>query len=91
MRKFCCFTCSESDLPDIDVNVSCPSTCCVRETKSHKRRKHGRDIEDGVLQPETSGGLCLNSETSEGDRSECEESQDVAEGTTNLHPPSLSS
>ena len=90
MHKLCCFTCSESELPDIDVSVNCPSTCCVRETKTHKRRKHGRDVEDGVLQPETSGGICLDSETSKGDRSKCEERSDLVKETANLHSSSSS-
>ena len=33
MSKLCCFPLSE--VPEIDVNVNCVSTCCASDTKSH--------------------------------------------------------
>jgi len=75
MQKLCCFSCAERELPEIEVEVTCPSTCCVSGSKSNLSRRqssakasHGRETKDSVLRPETPSRLCLDSETSKSDR-----------------------
>ena len=75
MKKWCCFSCAESELPDVDVNVTCPpSTCGVRETKANISRSqssveasHGRETQESVLRLEASSRLCLDSEIGKSD------------------------
>ena len=65
MKKLCCFPCN-TELPDVDVNMSCPSTCCVNQNKANEvkrrsfhKRDHGGKTKECVLQPESSSELCL--------------------------------
>ena len=93
MEKLCCFLCKEDDLPSIDVNITCPSTCCVENkiTRSLSRKfsSHGRsmggEVESFVLQQETSDQLRLNRKIEQGQRDSERQSAIVVKETTNIH------
>lgn len=38
--KWWCISCCEPEVPDIDVNMSCPSACCNTNTNSDENTTH---------------------------------------------------
>ena len=98
MQKLCCFLCKEDDLPSIDVNITCPSTCCVENKISRALSRkfsnygHGVGNEAGsvVLQRASSGGVQLNREIEQSKWSQQEESENVVEKTGRIHTASTS-
>ena len=46
MFKACCFPCcDEKELPELDVNVSCDSTCCSTVKREKKAQEETKDDE----------------------------------------------
>ena len=98
MQNLCCFLCKERDLPDVDVNITCPSTCCVENkiTRSLSRKfsSHGRsmgeEVGSFVLQPATSGQLRVDTKIEQGQRDSERQSAVVVKETASVHAPPTS-
>lgn len=88
MQKLCCISCSESDLPDIEVQITCPITCCVenRITRSLSRRSsHGKEIERRVLQQSASSELWINSQIEQSNGNRERKGESLAEETAHVY------
>lgn len=98
MEKLCCFLCKEEDLPSIDVNITCPSNCCV-ENKitralsrkfSHYGESVGEEAGSDILQRTPPSKLRLNRQVEQGKRGRKGQGETVDEKTADVHITSTS-
>ena len=91
MHKLCCLFPSPDELPSVDFEVTCPSTCCVTVNKVLSRRSfryERRNTTERVLQPETSSGVRVIGKTGKGHGAEHCESKSMVEKAADVHTTS---
>ena len=93
MEKLCCFLCKEEDLPSIDVNITCPSNCCVENkitrALSRKFSNYGESVGEeagsDILQNTSPRKLWINRQTEQGKRSQEGQGEAMVEKATDIY------